>query len=68
MSDAEADATAKANELMTVVHACEGIFAALDWIDEGFLDERVYLKQIKSARASLLLAGKTLCEQAAERF
>lgn len=55
-------------ELMTVIHACEGIFTALDWIDEGFLDERVFPKQIKNARACLLLAGKTLCEQAADRF
>jgi hypothetical protein len=50
------------------IHALSGIFAALDWIDDGFLDDRVYPAQIETARTHLIAAGKLLCERTAERF
>ena len=50
------------------IYALHGIIRVLDWIDDGFLDDKASANQIKEARTRLLLAGRTICEQAAERF
>jgi len=50
------------------IHALSGIFAALDWLDEGWLDDRLFPAQLKAARTELILAGRTICERTAERF
>ena len=50
------------------VHALHGILVALDWLDDGFLDDNVSAAQLKAARTELNLAGRLICERASERF
>ncbi|MGD9882949.1 MAG: hypothetical protein AB7F22_33715 [Reyranella sp.] len=48
------------------IYALDGILAALDWLDEGWLDDKVDVDQLKAARTNLIAAGKLLCERTAE--
>lgn len=50
------------------VYALHGILSALDWIDDNFLEEKLYPAQIKEARSRLITAGKILCERTIDRL
>jgi len=50
------------------IYALDGILAALDWLDEGWLDDRLHAARFDTARTHLIAAGKLLCERTAERF
>lgn len=50
------------------LYALDSIFAALDWIDDGYLDDRVKPAQIATARTHLILAGRIICERTTERI
>jgi hypothetical protein len=55
-------------EVDMAVHALHGFFAALDWLDEGWLDDKLHAAQFKAARTHLIAAGKLLCERTVERL
>jgi len=61
-------ADTSAADTEAAIYALDGIFAALDWLDEGWLDDKLYPAQLKTARTHLIAAGKLLCERTAERF
>lgn len=56
-----------APRLIEVVLACQGIFAALMWIDGDNVD-RIAPERVADTREKLVLAGQTLCELARNRY
>ena len=59
---------ADVHDAALALYALHGILAALDWLDEGWLDDKVHDAQLKAARTHLLLAGRTICERTTERI
>ncbi|MGD9882866.1 MAG: hypothetical protein AB7U95_22395 [Reyranella sp.] len=65
MTDKTAATSASAE---AAIYALDGILAALDWLDEGWLDDKLHSAQLKAARTHLIAAGKLLCERTAEQL
>jgi len=59
---------ADVDDAALAIYALHGILTALDWIDDRYLDDRVYPAQIETTRTHLLLAGRLICERTSERF
>lgn len=54
--------------LQAAIHGCEGIFRALSWIDDGYLEGANSPGRIEETRALLIAAGEALCKMASDRF
>lgn len=59
---------ADVHDAALALYSLDGILAALDWLDEGWLDDKLHAAQLKAARTHLILAGRTICEQTTERL
>ncbi len=57
------------HNMQSCIHGAEGIFIALSWIDEGYLDDAYDDPAVlANARALLIAAGEALCRVTSSRF
>jgi hypothetical protein len=76
MTPAQADQIDRTREVLSpderdlrrTISALSGVFATLNWIEAGVIDDCVEASDQRNARACLVLAGELLCNELIDRM